>query len=54
MKIDVIMIRKIRQKTYNELIGMVVDATFKLNEMARALSINPSSPVRDSHMKFKG
>ena len=29
----------------NELIGMVVDATFKLNEMARALSINPSSTI---------
>ena len=26
-----------------ELIGMVVDAIFKLNEMARALSINPGS-----------
>ena len=27
------------------LIGMVVDAIFKLNEMARALSINPSSTI---------
>ena len=29
----------------NELIGMVVDATFKLNEMARALSISPFSTI---------
>jgi uncharacterized protein len=28
-----------------QLIGMVVDAIFKLNEMARALSINPSSTI---------
>jgi len=28
-----------------QLIGMVVDAMFKLNEMARALSINPSSTI---------
>ena len=27
------------------LIGMVVDAIFKLNEMARALSINPASTI---------
>lgn len=29
----------------NELINMVVEAIFKLNEMARALSINPSSTI---------
>lgn len=29
----------------NQLIGMVVDAIFKLNEMARALSINPGSTI---------
>ena len=29
----------------NDLISMVVDATFKLNEMARALSINSSSTI---------
>jgi predicted phosphate transport protein (TIGR00153 family) len=29
----------------NELISMVVEAIFKLNEMARALSINPSSTI---------
>lgn len=29
----------------SELINMVVDAIFKLNEMARALSINPSSTI---------
>jgi predicted phosphate transport protein (TIGR00153 family) len=28
-----------------DLIGMVVDAIFKLNEMARALSINPASVI---------
>jgi len=28
-----------------QLIGMVVDAIFKLNEMARALSINPASTI---------
>jgi uncharacterized protein len=28
-----------------QLIGMVVDAIFKLNEMARALSINPGSTI---------
>lgn len=28
-----------------ELVGMVVDAIFKLNEMARALSINPGSTI---------
>jgi uncharacterized protein Yka (UPF0111/DUF47 family) len=28
-----------------ELIGMVVDAIFKLNDMARALSINPGSTI---------
>ena len=30
---------------FSELINMVVDAIFKLNEMARALSINPSSTI---------
>jgi uncharacterized protein Yka (UPF0111/DUF47 family) len=28
-----------------QLIGMVVDAIFKLNDMARALSINPASTI---------
>jgi predicted phosphate transport protein (TIGR00153 family) len=28
-----------------QLVGMVVDAIFKLNEMARALSINPGSTI---------
>jgi uncharacterized protein len=44
MKMDVIMIGKFA-KDINELISMVVDATFRLNEMARALSINPSSTI---------
>jgi hypothetical protein len=44
MKVDVIMIGRFAEDI-NELIGMVVDATFKLNEMARALSINPSSTI---------
>src|ERR671930_2443397 len=32
-----------------QLIGMVVDAIFKLNEMARALSINPASTIELAH-----
>lgn len=32
-----------------ELISMVVEAIFKLNEMARALSINPSSTIELAH-----
>jgi uncharacterized protein Yka (UPF0111/DUF47 family) len=44
MKVDNIMIGRFADDI-NELIGMVVDATFKLNEMARALSINPSSTI---------
>ena len=44
MKVDIIMIGRFAEDI-NELIGMVVDATFKLNEMARALSINPSSTI---------
>ena len=32
-----------------ELINMVVEAIFKLNEMARALSINPSSTIEIAH-----
>src|ERR687892_2510776 len=44
MKVDIIMIGKFAEDI-NELIGMVVDATYKLNEMARALSINPSSTI---------
>lgn len=48
MKVDVIMIGRFADDI-NELIGMVVDATFKLNEMARALSINPSSTIELAH-----
>jgi hypothetical protein len=48
MKVDVIMIGRFAEDI-NELIGMVVDATFKLNEMARALSINPSSTIELAH-----
>lgn len=33
----------------SELINMVVEAIFKLNEMARALSINPSSTIEIAH-----
>jgi uncharacterized protein len=44
MKADIIMMGRFSEEI-NELIGMVVDATFKLNEMARALSINPSSTI---------
>jgi len=33
----------------SELINMVVEAIFKLNEMARALSINPSSTIELAH-----
>lgn len=48
MKVDVIMMGRFAEDI-NELIGMVVDATFKLNEMARALSINPSSTIELAH-----
>jgi len=44
MKGDIIMIGRFAEDI-NALIGMVVDATFRLNEMARALSINPSSTI---------
>lgn len=44
IKVDIIMIGSFAEDI-NELISAVVDATFKLNEMARALSINPSSTI---------
>lgn len=44
IKVDIIMIGSFAEDI-NELINAVVDATFKLNEMARALSINPSSTI---------
>jgi uncharacterized protein Yka (UPF0111/DUF47 family) len=32
-----------------QLVGMVVDTIFKLNEMGRALSINPASAIELAH-----